>query len=109
MLERHLRHDDDICRVHLRLQNEHLVGAIQHVQRDVRERPEAAPLHEHRFSVQELSGLHDLAVRSEHRRVGQPSLDELKRHQPVVHAWERGAGELGEVDLDSLAGDVVDQ
>jgi len=56
-------------------------------------RPKAAPLDEDRFLVEHFSAaLHYLAIRREHRRTGQTLLDQLQRHQPIVHLIKPGAG-----------------
>ena len=59
--------------------------------------------------VEHLGGLHHLARRGEHRRIGEPLLDKLQAHETVVHLAEGRAGELDHVDLDAFAGEVVHQ
>ena len=72
-------------------------------------RPEAAPLDQDRLLAQHLARLQHLAVGAEHRHAAQPQLDELERHQPVVHAAELDAAELDHVDLDPADGQPVQQ
>jgi hypothetical protein len=49
--------------------------------------------------VQDLRGLHHLAVGREHDRVGQTLADQLQAHQAIVDASECRPGKLDQVDL----------
>ena len=84
-------------------------GAVEHVDIDVRHRPEATPLHHDRLLVQDLGRLEHLMVGPEHHGVGQAVLHEVQRHQAVVHFLESRAAELQHVDFDPVGPDVVDQ
>jgi hypothetical protein len=95
--------------LHRRVLGELLLGRGQHVQVHVGRRPEAAPLDQDRLLAQHLARLQHLAVRAEHGHPAQPELDELERHQPVVHAAELDAAELDHVDLDTADGQLVEQ
>ena len=57
--------------------------------------------------MEDFGWLHDLSVGEEHGYVGMAHLDELQAHQAIVHAFEDGAGELDEVDLDAAAIEAV--
>ena len=94
---------------HGRVLRELGLGRGEHVEVHVRRRPEAAPLDQDRLLAQHLARLQHLAVGAEHRHAAQPQLDELERHQPVVHAAELDAAELDHVDLDPADGQPVQQ
>ncbi len=72
-------------------------------------RPEAAPLDQDRLLSQDLARLEHFTVGAEHRHPAQAELDELERHQPVIHATELDAAELDHVDLDPAGGQLVQQ
>ena len=94
---------------HGRVRLELGLGRVEHVQVDVRRRPEAAPLEQDRLLAQHLAGLQHLPVGAEHGHAAQAELDQLERHQPVVHAAELDAAELDHVDLDAAGGQPVQQ
>ena len=82
---------------------------LEHVEVDVRRRPEAAALDQDRLLAQHLARLQHLAVGAEHRHAAEPELHQLERHQPVVDAAELDAVELDHVDLDAAGGQPVEQ
>ncbi len=83
------------------------MGGVEHIQGQMGDGAEAAALDEDRFFVKDLGGLDDLAIGGEHGGAGEPMLDELERHEPVVHLLKAGPGELDHVDLDPLGGQVI--
>jgi hypothetical protein len=99
----------DVLAGHGRVLGELGPGRPEHVDVHVRRRPEAAPLDQDRLLAQHLARLQHHAVGAEHRHAAQPELDQLDRHQPVVHAAELDAAELDHVDLDAADGQPVQQ
>jgi len=85
------------------------LGRVEHVDVDVGRRPEAAPLHQDRLLAQYLARLQHRSVGTEHGHTAQAELDELERHQPVVHSAELDAAELDHVDFDPADGQSVKQ
>ena len=83
--------------------------AVEHVDGDVGDRPEPAAEDQDRPLVERLGRLDDLAVGREHGRLGEPAVDQFQAHQAVVDLGEGRAGELDQVDLDPLVGEVVEQ
>jgi hypothetical protein len=86
-----------------------LAGAAQHVHVHVTDGAEAAALDQHVLLVEDLRRLQHRAARIEHRRAGEPQLDQLHAHQPVVDLAEGDPGELDHVDGDPLGGQAVQQ
>ena len=82
---------------------------IQQVDRELCRGPEAAPLDENGFVVQDLRWLHDLAMCGEHRGIGEPTLHQHQAHSPVIDVRKRRACQFDHVDLDTLAREVVHQ
>ena len=74
---------------------------------DPRDGTEAPPLDQDGRVVEQLGRLHRLAVGGEQRRIGQPLLDELEAHQPVVERVEGEAGKLDHVHFHAVAGQLV--
>ena len=105
----HLGQDDGAVRRDIRLLEKLRPAPLEHVEGELRGRPEAAPLDQDRLLVEHLRGLHDLAALGEHGGRGQALLDELQRHEPVVDVTKRRARELDHVDLDPRARQVVQQ
>ena len=109
VLQRHLHQHGDFLALHLRLLHEEAGGALEHVQRGLRDGSKTAALDHDGFFVEHVRGLHDLAAGQEHRRLRQPALHELERHHAIVHARERRAGELDHVHLHAFRREVVEQ
>ena len=103
LAQRHLEHDDGrfVLAAHLS-RDELFLRAFQHVEHRVGERTETAAFEQHRFFVKQFAGDDGLAVGGEHGGFGEPLLDELQRHQTVVHAGESRAGKFDHVHLDAL-------
>ena len=91
------------------LLREALERALEHVDVDVRDRPEAAALDQHRLLVEHLRRLQHVAVGGEHRRAGEAELHELQAHHAVVDVAELDARQLDHVDLDAIGGEAVEQ
>ena len=109
MPEGHLGDDEDILATIGRLVPELGERAVEHIDRVVGDRPESAAQDEDRLLVKSVGRLDDLAVRREHRGVGQATVDELKAHQAIVNPREGRASELNQVDLNSLVAQTVEQ
>ena len=105
--QRHLHQDHGLLPLDGRLLHELLAGSGEEVEGELRHGPEGAPLDEDGLLVEHVGGLDHFPRRGEHRRVGQPLLDQLQAHEPVVHAVEGGAGEPDHVHVDALARELV--
>ncbi len=91
------------------LAREVCAGALEHVDVDVADRPEAAALDQHVLLVQHLGRLQHRAAGGEHGGAREPELDQLHAHEPVVDVLKGAAGELDHVDRDPLGGQVIKQ
>ena len=78
VFERHLHQHYHVFTLYFGLLNELCGRALQHVDRDFRDRAKAASLHDDAFLVEHVGGLHHRTVRKEHRGLGQAFLNELK-------------------------------
>ena len=105
----YLHEDDDALALDRGLLDELRRGTVQHVDVHMGDRAEAAALDQDRLLVEDLRGLQDGAVGSEHHRVGQAELHQVKRHEAIVHLLEGGAAELQHVDLDAVRAQVVEK
>ena len=105
--ERHLHEHDRLAARHVGKPSELGKGAFEHVEGDPGDRAEAAPLDEDRLVIEKLCRLDHLAVRGEHRCVGQPLLDEQQAHQPVVDGGEGGPGKLHHVHFHAVPCELV--
>jgi hypothetical protein len=99
----------DLLALHPGFRGEFFKCAAHHVEIHVGERTEAAALDEDGLLIEHLGGLEHLAARAEHCRAAQAELDELQRHEPVVHASELDAGKFDHVDLDAARVQVIQQ
>ena len=88
---------------------EGLARPFQHVEGRARDGAEAAALHEDGLLVEHLGPLRGFPGGGEHRGFGQALLYELERHEAVVHADKRRAGEPDHVHFHALPGEVVQQ
>ena len=59
--------------------------------------------------MENVRRLHHVSARFEHGRVGQPLLDELESHEPVVDVRKARTREPDHVDLDAAARKIVHQ
>ena len=75
---------------------------------EVGDRAKTAALDEDRLLVEQLGRLDDFASRGEHHGFGETLLDELQRHQPVVHAGKAGTAETNHVHLDAFVREAVE-
>ena len=80
---------------------------VEQVQGDVDDGAKAAAFDQDWPVVEDFGGLHYFSIGEEHGYVGVAHLDELQAHQAIVHAFEDGAGELDQVDLDAAAIEAV--
>lgn len=105
--QRHLHQDHRLLPLDRRLLEELRPRPLEQIEGELRDGAEAAALDQDGLLVEHLRGLDDLPGGGEHRRVGQPLLDQLQAHEPVVHPVERRARELDHVHVDPLARELV--
>ncbi len=105
----HFEHDDRRIILQRFVGDELFAPAFEHIEHRVGERTETAALKQHGFFPKQFAGNYRFTVGGEHRGFGEPLLDELQRHEPVVHAGERRAGKFDHVHFNARAGKVVEQ
>src|SRR5262249_40431248 len=107
ILERHLHQNDDVLALHVRLLNELCRSAIEHIDSHFGNGAKAAAFNDDTFLVKHVGRLDHLAVRKEHRRLRQPLLHQLKRHETIVDGPEWWPGELEHVDVEAVGGEII--
>jgi hypothetical protein len=107
VFQRHLHQHHHLLALHARFLDELGLAAVEHVERDLGDGTEAAPLDEDRFFVENFRVLQGLAVGGEHRGVGQPLLDELQTGRAVVHHLKGRPGKLDHVHLHAVGREIV--
>ena len=102
VVHRDLHQHDEILSFDVGLLHELGTGAVEHVDVDVGEGPEAAAFDQDRFLGKHLCGLHHFALSGKHGGIGEPIGNQLEAHEPVIQIAESRAGKLDHVHLDAF-------
>src|SRR5882757_3871796 len=99
VVHRNLQQNDNFLALHHRLLEKLGRGAVEHVDVDVGDRPEASALNQYGPVVEDLGRLEHIARRSEHDGVSQAIFDEMEGENAVINMGKRWAAEFEHVDL----------
>jgi hypothetical protein len=109
IIQAHLHQHHQPLLIDAQVLHHSLAPAMQHPQRHIRDRPEAAPLKDHRPAEENLGRFHHLALGRKHRHVRHPLRNQLQTHQPVIDVRKSRPGELDHVDLNPHPAQSVHQ
>src|ERR1051326_511975 len=107
--ESHFHQDDWFFALEIRLLDKPFEGALEHIDGSARDGSKTAALNEHRFVVQNLRPLDRFATSSKHRGFRQSLLNQVQRHQAIIHSFKSRPGKANHIHLDTLPGEIIQE